>query len=1080
MHRELKPETYGFTEADLDRPIFIDRVLGLETATMRQILRILRRTYCRHIGVQFMHITSPAQKAWIQDRIEGEEKDIRFTPEGRRAILSKLIETEAFEKFCEVKYTGTKRFGIDGAEAMVPALEQIIKRGGQLGVKEIIIGMAHRGRLNVLANVMAKPYRAIFNEFKGGSWKPDDVEGSGDVKYHLGASSDRAFDGNNVHLSLTANPSHLEIVDPVVLGKVRAKQDQRGCAPGERTPVLPLLIHGDAAFAGQGVVAECFGLSGLKGHRTGGSIHFIINNQIGFTTNPRYSRSSPYCSDVARMIEAPIFHVNGDDPEAVVHVAKIATEFRQKFQKPVVIDMFCYRRYGHNEADEPMFTQPLMYKAIKSHPTVIDDLFQAPGRGRRGARPEDAERIKAGFRGAARRGVRLGRRLQAQQGRLARRPLVGHGVCRRRRAPRRHRRRPRAAEDHRPAHHQRPARLPRAQGGAPPARAPPRDGRHGRGHRLVDGRAPGVRLAAVGRVPGAPVGPGLRARHLLAAPRGADRPGDRAPLDAPEARRQRPGELRGHQLDAVGGGRARLRVRLLAGRAQGARSCGRRSSAISPTARRSSSTSSSPRASASGCRMSGLVCLLPHGYEGQGPEHSSARLERYLQLCAEDNWQVANCSTPANYFHILRRQLHRKFRKPLILMTPKSLLRHKRVHLATSRRWGPTPRFHRLLWDDAEHRPGQKIKLKPDDKIKRVVLCSGKVYYDLYEAREEAGIDDVYILRVEQLYPFPARALMHELGALQAGGDRVVPGGAQEHGRLELHRAQSANGCWSASRPSTGAPSMPGARRRRRRRRGSCRSICTSRRRWWPRRSRAGRVLERLAVLARAIGRFRDRVYGLLRRGEDEMTTEIRVPALGESVTEAIVGKWFKSAGDAVAVDEPLVELETDKVTVEVPAPVAGVLGEIKAAEGTTVAVGAVLGAISNGAGGAAAAKPAAAAARCAPSRAPAASQAAGAAPPKLQTSEMPPSPAARKKLAEAGLDADDGRRLGQARPGPQGGCRGGPREGRRAEEAAHRRRLPARRRSRLGRPRRRCRCRRRTCGCRRRPTTRRARSACA
>jgi 2-oxoglutarate dehydrogenase E1 component len=287
-----------------------------------------------------MHITSPAQKAWIQDRIEGEEKDIRFTPEGRRAILNKLIETETLEKFCEVKYTGTKRFGIDGAEAMVPALEQIIKRGGQLGVKGIVIGMAHRGRLNILANVMEKPFRAIFNEFKGGSFKPDDVEGSGDVKYHLGASSDRAFDGNNVHLSLTANPSHLEIVDPVVLGKVRAKQDQLGCAPGERTPVLPLLIHGDAAFAGQGVVAECFGLSGLKGHRTGGSIHFIINNQIGFTTNPRHSRSSPYCSDVAKIIEAPIFHVNGDNPEAVVHVAKIATEFRQKFQKPVVIDMF--------------------------------------------------------------------------------------------------------------------------------------------------------------------------------------------------------------------------------------------------------------------------------------------------------------------------------------------------------------------------------------------------------------------------------------------------------------------------------------------------------------------------------------------------------------------------------------------------------------------------------------------------------------------------------------------------------------------------------------------------------------------
>ena len=371
-HRELRPDFYGFTEADLDRPIFIDKVLGLETATIREIVKILRRTYCRHIGVEFMHITNPAQKSWIQERIEGRDKDVAFTVEGKRAILNKLIEAETFEKFADVKYTGTKRFGLDGAEAMIPALEQIIKRGGQLGIKEIVIGMAHRGRLNVLGNVMAKPHRAIFNEFRGGSFKPDDVEGSGDVKYHLGASSDRSFDGNDVHLSLTANPSHLEIVDPVVLGKVRAKQDQHGCKPGERTPVLPLLIHGDAAFAGQGVVAECFGLSGLKGHRTGGSIHFIINNQIGFTTSPRYSRSSPYCSDVAKMVEAPIFHVNGDDPEAVVHVAKIATEFRMRFQKPVVIDMFCYRRFGHNESDEPAFTQPLMYRAIRSHPTAVE------------------------------------------------------------------------------------------------------------------------------------------------------------------------------------------------------------------------------------------------------------------------------------------------------------------------------------------------------------------------------------------------------------------------------------------------------------------------------------------------------------------------------------------------------------------------------------------------------------------------------------------------------------------------------------------------------------------------------------
>ncbi|HYZ44642.1 MAG TPA: thiamine pyrophosphate-dependent enzyme, partial [Xanthobacteraceae bacterium] len=369
---DLNPRSYGFTEADYDRKIFLDRVLGLEFGTLREILAILRRTYCQTLGVEFMHISDPAQKGWIQERIEGPDKEITFTPEGKRAILNKLIEAEGFEKFCDLKFTGTKRFGLDGAESTIPALEQIIKRGGALGVKEIVIGMAHRGRLNVLAQVMGKPHRAIFHEFKGGSSTPNEVEGSGDVKYHLGASSDREFDGNRVHLSLTANPSHLEIVNPVVLGKVRAKQDQLGATREDRTMVMPLLISGDAAFAGQGVIAECFGLSGLRGHRTGGSVHFIVNNQIGFTTYPRYSRSSPYPSDVAKMIEAPIFHVNGDDPEAVVFAAKVATEFRQKFQCPVVIDMFCYRRFGHNEGDEPSFTQPLMYKAIRKHPPTSE------------------------------------------------------------------------------------------------------------------------------------------------------------------------------------------------------------------------------------------------------------------------------------------------------------------------------------------------------------------------------------------------------------------------------------------------------------------------------------------------------------------------------------------------------------------------------------------------------------------------------------------------------------------------------------------------------------------------------------
>src|SRR3984893_16914126 len=408
-HEELDPRSYGFADTDLDRRIFLDKVLGLEFGSLREIVAILSRTYCQTLGVEFMHISDPAQKAWIQERIEGPDKEISFTREGKRAILNKLVEAEGFEKFCDLKFTGTKRFGLDGGESMIPALEQIIKRGGALGVKDICIGMAHRGRLNVLAQVMGKPHRAIFHEFRGGSSTPNEIEGSGDVKYHLGASSDREFDGNRVHLSLTANPSHLEIVNPVVLGKVRAKQDQLGGTREDRTMVMPLLISGDAAFAGQGVVAECFGLSGLRGHRTGGSVHFIINNQIGFTTYPRYSRSSPYPSDVAKMIEAPIFHVNGDDPEAVVFAAKVATEFRQKFQHPVVIDMFCYRRYGHNEGDEPSFTQPLMYKAIRNHPPA-SEIYAKKLVGENVVTEGEVEKMKADWR------ARLDAEQEASQG----------------------------------------------------------------------------------------------------------------------------------------------------------------------------------------------------------------------------------------------------------------------------------------------------------------------------------------------------------------------------------------------------------------------------------------------------------------------------------------------------------------------------------------------------------------------------------------------------------------------------------------------------------------------------------------
>ncbi len=758
-HPELQPETYGFGPEDMDRLIYIDMVLGLEMATIRQIIEILQRTYCSTIGVEFMHISVPEQKGWIQERIEGADKEITFTDLGKKAILAKLIEAETFERFLDKKYTGTKRFGLDGAEAIIPALEQIIKRGGQLGVREIVLGMAHRGRLNVLANVMSKPYRAIFHEFKGGSANPDDVEGSGDVKYHLGASSDRDFDGNNVHLSLTANPSHLEIVDPVVLGKVRAKQDQ--LRDKERSAVLPMLLHGDAAFAGQGVVAECFGLSGLRGHRTGGSVHFIVNNQIGFTTAPRFGRSSPYPSDVARMIEAPIFHVNGDDPEAVVHVAKVATEFRQRFHKPVVIDMFCYRRFGHNEGDEPAFTQPLMYKRIREHPLVTDlygERLVDEGLIEKGEaeelreqvskhlesefelsenyRPNKADWLDGRWSGLSR----------AEEG--PRKGDTAVDVETLKKVGERLTTLPKDFNAHRTIERLFKNRRKMIEEG------------RGIDWSMAESLAFGT-LVNEGfpvRLSGQDVERGtFSQRHAVL-------------IDQVTEKKYTP-------LNHIAKGQAKIEVinSMLSEEAVLGFEYG--FSLAEPMALVLWEAQFGDFANgaqvvidqflAAGerkwLRMSGLVMLLPHGYEGQGPEHSSARLERYLQLSAEDNWQVANCTTPANYFHILRRQMHRKFRKPLILMTPKSLLRHKQV-LSNMDDFAPGTTFHRVLWDGAEVGESEGVQLVPDNEIKRVVMCSGKVYYDLFEERENRKINDIYLMRLEQLYPFPARALIQELG----------------------------------------------------------------------------------------------------------------------------------------------------------------------------------------------------------------------------------------------------------------------------------------------------------------------------
>ena len=757
QHLELQPKSYGFEEADMDRPIFIDNVLGLQFASMRQIIDILQRTYCSTFALQYMHISDPEQSSWLKERIEGRDKEITFTREGRKAILNKMVEAEGFEKFLHVKYTGTKRFGLDGGESLIPALEQIIKRGGALGVRDIVIGMPHRGRLSVLANVMQKPYRAIFNEFQGGSFKPEDVDGSGDVKYHLGASSDREFDGNNVHLSLTANPSHLEAVNPVVIGKVRAKQDQIGDA--DRTQVLPLLLHGDAAFAGQGVVAECFGLSGLVGHRTGGTIHVVVNNQIGFTTAPHFSRSSPYPTDIALMVEAPIFHVNGDDPEAVVHAAKVATEFRQKFQKDVVIDIFCYRRFGHNEGDEPMFTNPLMYNQIKRQKTTLSLYTERLVKD--GLIPEgEVEDMKAAFQAKMNEEFEAGKDYKPNKADW----LDGRW----------------SHLDRRGEEYQRGETSISAQTladiGTALSRVPDGFPLHKTVARMLETKK---KMFAAGEGFDWATGEALAFGSLLCEGFPVRLSGQDCTRGTFSQRHSglinQDTEERYYPLNHIRAGQKRYDVidSMLSEYAVLGFEYGY--SLAEPNALTLWEAQFGDFANgaqimfdqfiSSGeskwLRMSGLVVLLPHGFEGQGPEHSSARLERFLQMCGQDNWIIANCTTPANYFHILRRQLHRNFRKPLILMTPKSLLRHK-LAVSKAEDFTTGSSFHRVLWDDAEASTSAH-KLKPDAKIKRVVMCSGKVYYDLLEERNARGLDDIYLMRFEQFYPFPAISAMKEL-----------------------------------------------------------------------------------------------------------------------------------------------------------------------------------------------------------------------------------------------------------------------------------------------------------------------------
>jgi 2-oxoglutarate dehydrogenase E1 component len=747
---DLTPEYHGFVGADQDRPVYIGGTLGLEKATIREIVAILRANYCGNVGLEYMHIADLKERQFLQERMEGADKIIEFSVEGKRAILNKVIEAEEWEKFLAKKYVGTKRFGLDGGESMIPAMEAIIKYGGQYGVREIVYGMAHRGRLNMLANVMAKPYKIIFHEFAGGSANPDDIGGSGDVKYHLGTSTDREFGGASVHMSLVPNPSHLEAVDPVVLGKVRAQQVVRDDLD-KHEQVLPVLIHGDAAFAGQGIVWECLGFSGIRGYNTGGCIHFIVNNQIGFTTSPQYARSSPYPSDVAKGVMAPILHVNGDDPEAVTFACKLAIDFRQQFKRDVVIDMWCYRRFGHNEGDEPSFTQPLMYERIRKHPPVSQLCA---------AKLEAEGVIDAGW-ADARRAEFIARLEDDFEGAKSYKPNKADWFA------------GRWSGLHAPADPEN-ARRNISTGvseklfdsiGRIMTTVPDDLDVHKTLRRVIDARAAmfadksdkevfdwaTAESLAFGtllsegyqvRLSGQDSGRGtFSQRHAVWVDQKDERkyvPLTNVPhgrfevLDSPLSEYGVLGFEYGYAMadpkslvlweaqfgDFANGAQIMIDQFIASGEAKW-------------------------------LRANGLVMLLPHGYEGQGPEHSSARLERFLQLCAGDNIQVCNISTPSNYFHVLRRQMLRPFRKPLVIMTPKSLLRHK---LAVSQRSD--------FIGDAHFRRIMSDRTPPADAdIKRVVLCSGKVGYDLMEARDAAGLSDTTVIRIEQLYPFPGEPL---------------------------------------------------------------------------------------------------------------------------------------------------------------------------------------------------------------------------------------------------------------------------------------------------------------------------------
>ena len=753
-HRELPadltPEFHGFKPDELGKPIYLDGTLGFQWASVNEILPVLQRNYCGKVGLEYMHINDLEERRFLQERMEGRDAEIRFTPEGKQAILAKVIEGEQWEHFLARKYVGTKRFGLDGGESMIPALEAVIKYAGMGGVEDIVFGMAHRGRLNVLANVMGKPYRAIFSEFAGGATNPADVGGSGDVKYHLGTSSDREFDGVKVHLSLLPNPSHLEAVNPVVLGKARAQQVARGDEHGNT--VLPVLLHGDAAFAGQGIVAEILAFSGLPGYGTGGTLHFIINNQVGFTTSPQYARSSPYPSDIAKSVQAPILHVNGDDPEAVTFACKVAIEFRHAFHRDIVIDMWCYRRFGHNEGDEPSFTQPLMYAGIKTHPPV-SDIYGArlveQGVVDRAWIDGQVARFTATLEGefeAAK--SYLPNKADWFEGRWA-----GLG-------------RPDTPETGRRNVETAIAEETYREVGKILTTVPEGLTVHKTLQRIIDARramfdsGEGFDWATAEALAfGSLVHEGSQVRLSgQDSGRGTFSQRHSVWVDQQDGHKYIP-------LCQVPGGRFEVRDSPLSefgvlGFEYGYALSDPRTLVLWEAQFGDFANGAQviidqfiSSGESKWLRANGLVMLLPHGYEGQGPEHSSGRPERYLQLCAEDNMQVANCTTPANYFHILRRQMHREFRKPLIIFTPKSLLRHKLAVSGAADFLGDS-HFKRLLSDP---------NAPADGDVRRLVLCTGKVAYELLEARDKAGDRNTAIVRVEQLYPFPSEPIVERL-----------------------------------------------------------------------------------------------------------------------------------------------------------------------------------------------------------------------------------------------------------------------------------------------------------------------------